>query len=60
VLALGFVAFGALALAASTSTVSAQLVRWSRYTIPQTGTPVDFLPNRRGHHRRMSLRISFR
>ncbi|QOZ65940.1 hypothetical protein [Bradyrhizobium arachidis] len=29
----------ALALAASTSTVSA---RWTRYTIPQTGTSVDF------------------
>ena len=32
----------ALALAASTSTVSAQPVRWTRYTIPQTGTSVDF------------------
>ena len=31
----------ALALVASTSTVSAQPARWSRYTIPQTG-PVDF------------------
>jgi hypothetical protein len=32
----------ALALTASTSTVSAQPVRWTRYTIPQTGTSVDF------------------
>jgi len=32
----------ALALAASTSTVLAQPVRWTRYTIPQTGTAVDF------------------
>ncbi|MGY4431227.1 hypothetical protein ACVWWO_003704 [Bradyrhizobium sp. F1.13.1] len=32
----------ALALAAATSTVSAQPVRWTRYTIPQTGTSVDF------------------
>ncbi|MET4426375.1 hypothetical protein [Bradyrhizobium sp. RT3a] len=32
----------ALALAASTSTVSAQPVRWTRYTSPQTGTSVDF------------------
>ena len=32
----------ALALAASTSTVWAQPVRWTRYTIPQTGTSVDF------------------
>jgi hypothetical protein len=32
----------ALALAASTSTVSAQPLRWTRYTIPQTGTSVDF------------------
>lgn len=32
----------ALALAASTSTVSAQPVRWTKYTIPQTGTAVDF------------------
>jgi len=32
----------ALALAASTATVSAQPVRWTRYTISQTGTSVDF------------------
>jgi hypothetical protein len=32
----------ALALTASASTVSAQPVRWTRYTIPQTGTSVDF------------------
>lgn len=32
----------ALALAASTSTVSAQPVRWTKYTIPQTGTSMDF------------------
>ena len=32
----------ALALAAATSTVSAQPARWTRYTIPQTGTSVDF------------------
>lgn len=32
----------ALALTASTSTVSAQPVRWTRYIIPQTGTSVDF------------------
>ncbi|OPZ00218.1 hypothetical protein A5906_18490 [Bradyrhizobium sacchari] len=31
----------ALALAALTSTVSAQPLRWTRYTIPQTGTSVD-------------------
>jgi hypothetical protein len=33
----------ALALALATiSTVAAQPVRWTRYTIPQTGTSVDF------------------
>lgn len=32
----------ALALVASTATVSAQPVKWTRYTIPQTGTTVDF------------------
>ena len=32
----------ALALAASVSTVSAQPVKWTRYTIPQTGTSMDF------------------
>jgi hypothetical protein len=32
----------ALALAASASTVSAQPVKWTRYTIPQTGTSMDF------------------
>ena len=32
----------ALALAAATSTVSAQPARWTRFTIPQTGTSVDF------------------
>ena len=31
-----------LALAASVSTVSAQPVKWTRYTIPQTGTSMDF------------------
>ncbi|TYL82170.1 hypothetical protein FXB40_47290 [Bradyrhizobium rifense] len=31
----------ALALVASTATVSAQPVRWTRYTIPQSGTSVD-------------------
>ncbi|MDH2349520.1 hypothetical protein QCM80_02305 [Bradyrhizobium sp. SSUT112] len=31
-----------LALVASTSMVSAQPVRWTTYTIPQTGTSVDF------------------
>jgi hypothetical protein len=31
----------ALVLAASTATVSAQPVRWTRYTISQTGTSVD-------------------
>ncbi|EIG63545.1 hypothetical protein Bra1253DRAFT_00025 [Bradyrhizobium sp. WSM1253] len=31
----------ALAVVASTATVSAQPVRWTRYTIPQTGTAVD-------------------
>ena len=32
----------ALTLAAAASTVSAEPVRWTRYTIPQTGTSVDF------------------
>ncbi|GKQ53530.1 hypothetical protein BRSPCE3_43850 [Bradyrhizobium sp. Ce-3] len=32
----------ALALAAATSTVSTQPVRWTRYTIPQSGTSVEF------------------
>jgi hypothetical protein len=31
-----------LALAASTSMASAQPVRWTTYTIPETGTSVDF------------------
>jgi hypothetical protein len=31
-----------LVLAASTSTASAQPVRWTTYTIPETGTSVDF------------------
>src|SRR4029078_10319645 len=32
----------ALALDVSTSTVSAQPVKWTRYTIPQTGISMDF------------------
>jgi hypothetical protein len=32
----------ALAVVASTATVSAQPVRWTKYTIPQTGTSMDF------------------
>jgi hypothetical protein len=32
----------ALALVVSTATVSAQPVRWTKYTIPQTGTSMDF------------------
>src|SRR6478609_9421809 len=32
----------AFALVASTTTVSAQPLRWTRYTIPQTGTSLDF------------------
>jgi hypothetical protein len=32
----------ALALVVSTATASAQPVRWTKYTIPQTGTSMDF------------------
>ena len=32
----------AFALVVSTATASAQPVRWTRYTIPQTGTSMDF------------------
>jgi len=32
----------ALALVVSTATVSAHPVRWTKYTIPQTGTSMDF------------------
>jgi hypothetical protein len=32
----------AIALAVSTSAVSAQPIRWTNYSIPQTGTSVDF------------------
>ncbi|MGY4330954.1 hypothetical protein ACVW1A_004939 [Bradyrhizobium sp. LB1.3] len=32
----------ALAVVVSTATVSAQPVRWTKYTIPQTGTSMDF------------------
>jgi hypothetical protein len=38
----GIITLAFFTLAGAASTVSAQPVKWTRYTIPQTGTSVDF------------------